>query len=59
MLYRVTYTTSGLKRRVRTVDGDTLEWLRGAWHTGMRVVSSREATEKESSKGAYTGVLNA
>ncbi len=57
-LYRVTYTTSGLARRTKTVDAKTLEWMRGAWHTGIRVTSARKATEKEAAKGAYTGSLN-
>jgi hypothetical protein len=58
MLYRVTYVTSGLVRRTKTLDAATLEWLRGAGHTGMRVTSSRPATDKEASKGAFTGILN-
>jgi hypothetical protein len=59
MLYRVTYTTSGLRRRTKTVDAETLEWMRCAGHTGIRVSSSRRATEKEASRGAFTGALNA
>lgn len=58
MLYRVTYTTSGLARRTKNVDAATLEWLRSAGHTGMRVTSSRPATDKEASRGAFTGILN-
>lgn len=57
-LYRVSYITSGLRRRTKTVDADTLAWMRDAWHTGIRVTSSRKATEKEAAKGAFTGSLN-
>jgi hypothetical protein len=58
-LYRVFYTTSGLRRRARTVTGETLAWMRGAWHCGIRVTSSRKATEAEAKRGAFTGSLNA
>jgi hypothetical protein len=58
-LYRVTYTTSGLRRRTKTVTYETLLWMQGAWHTGIRVTSYREATEKEAAKGAFEGSLNA
>lgn len=57
-LYRVNYVTSGLRRRSKTVTGETLEWMKGAWYAGIRVTSSRKATEKESAKGAFTGSLN-
>lgn len=57
-LFRVTYTTSGLRRRTKTVDADTLTWMRSAWHTGMRVTSSRRATQAEADRGAFTGSLN-
>lgn len=57
-LYRVTYVTSGLRRRTRTVDQATLDYVRDAWHTGMRVTSYRRATEAEAARGAFTGSLN-
>ncbi len=57
-LYRVTYTTSGLRRRTRTVDAETLEFLRSAWYLGMSVTSSRRANEAEIKRGAFKGMLN-
>ena len=57
-LYRVTYITSGLRRRSKTVTAERLEYMRSAWHTGMRVTSSRRATEVEAKRGAFTGPLN-
>ena len=57
-LYRVTYTTSGLRRRSKTVTAETLNYMRTAWHTGIRVTSSRKATEREAAKGAFTDYLN-
>lgn len=50
-LYRVTYTTSGLQRRTKTVDAETLNYLQGAWYNGMRVTSYRKATEAEVKRG--------
>lgn len=58
-LRRVTYTTSGLRRRTKTVTVETLRWMEGAWHCGIRVSSSRKATEAEVARGAWTGPLNA
>jgi hypothetical protein len=58
-LYRVTYTTSGMRRRTKTVDLDTLRYLERSRHNGMRVTSYRRATEAETARGAWTGVLNA
>lgn len=57
-LFRVTYTTSGLRRRTKTVTQSTLNWMQGAWHCGIRVTSSRRATEAEAARGAFTGSLN-
>jgi hypothetical protein len=57
-LYRVTYTTSGGQRRTKTVDAETLAWLECAWYAGIRVTSSRRATDKEAAKGAFEGILN-
>jgi hypothetical protein len=58
-LYRVTYTTSGLRRRTKTVSAETLAWMRDAWYVGIRVTSSRKATEAEAKRGEFTGMLNA
>lgn len=58
-LFRVYYTTSGLRRRVCTVDGPTLDWMRSAGYCGIRVSSSRKATEAEAARGGFTGSLNA
>lgn len=57
-LYRVTYTTSGLRRRVRTVNADDLQWLREAWYVGIRVTSSRYANYAEIARGLYQGGFN-
>ncbi len=57
-LHRVWYVTSGLRRRVKTVTAETLEWMRGASHTGIRVTSSRQATVSEIRKGEWRGILN-
>jgi hypothetical protein len=57
-LFRVTYRTSGLRRRTRTVDAETLQWMQRAWYAGIRVSSSRPATEAEAARGAFTGTLN-
>jgi hypothetical protein len=58
-LFRVTYTTSGLRRRTKTVNRATLNYMLGAVHSGMRVTSSRKATDAESARGAWIGPLNA
>lgn len=57
-LYRVTYTTSGLERRFRTVNADDLQWLREAWYVGIRVTSSRYANDAEVARGVYQGGFN-
>jgi hypothetical protein len=57
-LYRVNYTTSGLRRRSRTVDAETRNWMLGAWHCGIRITSSRKATEAEVARGVFPGPLN-
>lgn len=57
-LYRVTYTTSGLRRRTKTVDKHTLTYLQGAWYNGMHVTSYRRATDAETARGVFTGPLN-
>lgn len=48
--YRVTYINSGGRRATRTVDQNQLDYLRNASHNGIRVTSSRPATEKEIAK---------
>ena len=58
-LYRVTYTTSGLRRRTKTVTAETLAYLKSAWYNGIRVTSSRKATEAETARGEFKGALNA
>lgn len=57
-LYRVTYVISGMRRRSRTVTAEDLEYLKGAWYNGIRVTSSRRATDAETKRGAYFGPFN-
>ncbi len=57
-LFRVVYTTSGGRRRTKTVNRATLDYARNAWHVGIRVTSFRPATEAEIKRGAYAGSLN-
>ncbi len=58
-LWRVTYVTSGLRRRTRTVDAETMDWLNYHGSTsGMRLISRRRANEAEIARGAFTGGLN-
>lgn len=58
-LHRVWYVTSGLRRRTKTVAADTLRWMESATHLGIRVTSSRRATDAEVARGEFRGVLNA
>ncbi len=57
-LFRVTYITSGMRRRTKTVNEATLRYMQTARHTGMRITSHRAATPAESARGAFTGVIN-
>lgn len=57
-LYRVMYTTSGLRRRSKTVTKADLDYLSSAWHAGIRVTSYRRATDAETTRGAWSGSFN-
>lgn len=59
-LVRVTYVTSSLRRRVRTVTRHDMEWMRDHGRSaGIRVTFHRAATPAEIERGAYRGSLNA
>lgn len=54
-LYRVSFTTSGMRRKVRTVTAEQKDYLLRATHAGIRVTSYRKATDAEAKRGPYQG----